>query len=225
MGVKQKERTFRHELESGACIRQTELCSGRIEGARATVKVIGAARNGPEGTEGWSVTETARRSGIPTAMQWKVENGQASMTYDKLVALAEGPKVGIGELFASDSAKARTGGRRVVNRGTDAGQSGLCFPARCDGAGCNRWSARPASTTLTRQSCDDHRVAPTRQKDEGGFGCNAPHQLSPSRLRCLSKHEASQGVVTMINRWFRLANCRICGPSATSVNRLGKIFE
>ncbi len=68
----------------------------------------------------WSVTETARRAGLSTSMLWKVENGQASMTYEKLVALADAFGVEIGELFSGAAKRVHTGGRRVVNYGLDA---------------------------------------------------------------------------------------------------------
>lgn len=67
--------------------------------------------------KGWSVAETARRAQLSSSMLWKVENGQTSLTYEKLAALAAGLEVEIGELFAVDSEPVRTGGRRVIDRG------------------------------------------------------------------------------------------------------------
>lgn len=65
---------------------------------------------------GWTITETARRSGLSVSMLWKVENGQTTLTYGKLAKLAAGLEVPIGELFANPSAPVRKGGRRVVER-------------------------------------------------------------------------------------------------------------
>jgi transcriptional regulator with XRE-family HTH domain len=65
---------------------------------------------------GWSVSETARRAGVSVSMLWKVENGQTELTYSKLVKLASGLDVPIGELFADPTRVVRKGGRRVVDR-------------------------------------------------------------------------------------------------------------
>ena len=65
---------------------------------------------------GWSVSETARRAGVSVSMLWKVENGQTELTYSKLVKLAAGLEVPIGELFADPGPVMRKGGRRIVDR-------------------------------------------------------------------------------------------------------------
>ena len=65
---------------------------------------------------GWSVSEAARRAGVSISMLWKVENGQTELTYSKLVKLAAGLQVPIGELFADPGPAMRKGGRRVVDR-------------------------------------------------------------------------------------------------------------
>src|SRR5262245_37721286 len=73
--------------------------------------------------KGWSVTEAARRAGLSTSMRWKVENGQTSLTYQKLRRLAEGLEVPVAELFAveaSPATDAMPGGRRVVERKGEA---------------------------------------------------------------------------------------------------------
>ena len=66
--------------------------------------------------KGWTVAETARRAGLSTSMLWKVENGQTSLTYQKLMRLAAALEVPIGELFAAETTGAPPGGRRVVDR-------------------------------------------------------------------------------------------------------------
>jgi len=70
--------------------------------------------------KGWSVTEAARRSGISTSMLWKVENGQTSLTYQKLLQVAAAFEVPIGELFAVEASDVLPGGRRVIDRRGDA---------------------------------------------------------------------------------------------------------
>ena len=62
------------------------------------------------------MSETARRAGVSVSMLWKVENGQTELTYSKLVKLAAGLQVPIGELFADPAPSVRKGGRRVVDR-------------------------------------------------------------------------------------------------------------
>ncbi len=65
---------------------------------------------------GWTIAETARRAGVSVSMLWKVENGQTTLTYGKLVKLADGLGVPVGELFSDPAPSLRRGGRRVVDR-------------------------------------------------------------------------------------------------------------
>jgi len=67
--------------------------------------------------KGWTVAETARRAGMSTSMLWKVENGQTSLTYQKLMSLAKGLEVEVAELFSVETPDdAVPGGRRVIER-------------------------------------------------------------------------------------------------------------
>ncbi|MDT9598200.1 helix-turn-helix domain-containing protein [Sphingosinicella rhizophila] len=65
---------------------------------------------------GWTIAETARRAQLSTSMLWKVENGQTTLTYGKLLKLAAGLEVPVADLFSPVEATFRKGGRRVVNR-------------------------------------------------------------------------------------------------------------
>lgn len=65
---------------------------------------------------GWTIAETARRADLSTSMLWKVENGQTTLTYGKLLKLADGLGVPIGELFSPVAPATRKGGRRLVER-------------------------------------------------------------------------------------------------------------
>ena len=65
---------------------------------------------------GWTIAETARRTGVSVSMLWKVENAQTTLTYGKLAKLAAGLEVPVSELFASPEPTVRKGGRRVVER-------------------------------------------------------------------------------------------------------------
>jgi len=66
--------------------------------------------------KGWTLAETASRTGMSTSMLWKVENGHTSLTYQKLMKLAEGLGVPVGELFEVEETTAQPGGRRVIDR-------------------------------------------------------------------------------------------------------------
>jgi transcriptional regulator with XRE-family HTH domain len=71
-------------------------------------------------SKGWTVTETARRAGLSTSMLWKVENGQTSLTYQKLLQLAAGLEVPIEALFEVGSKDIQRGARRVIERQGEA---------------------------------------------------------------------------------------------------------
>jgi transcriptional regulator with XRE-family HTH domain len=71
--------------------------------------------------KGWTLAEVAKRTGVSISTLSKTERGQLSLTYDKLVQLAQGLEVDITTFFdrngASDAAMATT--RRSVNRVED----------------------------------------------------------------------------------------------------------
>lgn len=70
----------------------------------------------------WTLAEVARRSGLSISTLSKVERGQLSLTYDKLLMLAKGLDVDIAVLFGAESTTATLGepvslsGRRSINR-------------------------------------------------------------------------------------------------------------
>lgn len=69
---------------------------------------------------GWSLAETSAATGLSISALSKVENGQRSLTYDKLIALAAALDVEIARLFSSGVAAAHSaGGRRSVQRQDD----------------------------------------------------------------------------------------------------------
>lgn len=53
---------------------------------------------------GWTLREVGERSGLAISTLSKVERNQMSLTYDRLLQLAEGLGVGMAELFASEPA-------------------------------------------------------------------------------------------------------------------------
>lgn len=70
----------------------------------------------------WSLAEMAARTGLSTSSLSKIENGQRSLTYDKLVELADSLSVDISRLFSAGpvpSGLAHFAGRRSVQREGD----------------------------------------------------------------------------------------------------------
>ena len=71
---------------------------------------------------GWKLKDLSARSGLSVSTLSKVERGQLSLTYDRLVQLADGLDVDISSLFsgALPSAPSLPSGRRSVSRASDA---------------------------------------------------------------------------------------------------------
>lgn len=67
---------------------------------------------------GWTLTQVSQMSGLAISTLSKVENNQMSLTYDKLLQLAQGLKVDITELFGVKKAGAPpvARGARVVSK-------------------------------------------------------------------------------------------------------------
>jgi len=73
------------------------------EAAAATPKArLGRALRTIRGGLGVSLAEISARTGLAVSTLSKVENGQLSLTYDKLVQLSEGLEVDISAFFAKD---------------------------------------------------------------------------------------------------------------------------
>jgi transcriptional regulator with XRE-family HTH domain len=71
----------------------------------------------------WSLADAAKRTGMSVSTLSKVENGQRSMTYDKILHLADALEVDISALFTvrgNTSHGHRFAGRRAVQRDDDA---------------------------------------------------------------------------------------------------------
>jgi transcriptional regulator with XRE-family HTH domain len=70
---------------------------------------------------GWTLTQVSQMSGLAISTLSKVENNQMSLTYDKLLQLAQGLKVDITELFGVKKAGAPpvARGARVVSKVDD----------------------------------------------------------------------------------------------------------
>lgn len=66
---------------------------------------------------GWTLQQVSERSGVPVSTLSKVENDQLTLSYDKLMTLADGLDVDVAELFsqpARDAAPPMPTGRRSL---------------------------------------------------------------------------------------------------------------
>ncbi|MFO1037591.1 MAG: XRE family transcriptional regulator [Geminicoccaceae bacterium] len=64
----------------------------------------------------WTLAEVSARTGLAVSTLSKVENGQLSLTYDKLVQLSEGLEVDIGVLFGAQPGEPRKPAPEVTGR-------------------------------------------------------------------------------------------------------------
>lgn len=69
---------------------------------------------------GLTLSELSRATSIPISTMSKVETGQMSLTYEKLLALSQGLGVDVGEIIAADTTEAEQPpmARRAVTRAT-----------------------------------------------------------------------------------------------------------
>ncbi|MBP0494478.1 helix-turn-helix domain-containing protein [Pararoseomonas indoligenes] len=67
-------------------------------------------------SQGLTLKEVSARSGLAISTLSKVENGQMSLTYDKLLALSEGLRVSVATLFEAPSATRPVTARRSISR-------------------------------------------------------------------------------------------------------------
>lgn len=66
---------------------------------------------------GWTLAEVSARTDLPVSTLSKLENGKASLSYDKLTRLCAGLEVDIAELFATGAtAPSTVTGRRSITR-------------------------------------------------------------------------------------------------------------
>jgi transcriptional regulator with XRE-family HTH domain len=90
-----------------------------VQGQQAT---LGAALRSIRKERGWSLVKTAEATGLSISTLSKIENGQRSLTYDKLVQLAAALSVDIARLFTvagddkSGNGISLFSGRRSVQR-------------------------------------------------------------------------------------------------------------
>lgn len=83
---------------------------------------LGSALRSIRKERDWSLADMATATGLSVSSLSKIENGQRSLTYDKLVQLAESLSVDISRLFSSGPVRQpveQFAGRRSVHRGGD----------------------------------------------------------------------------------------------------------
>lgn len=83
---------------------------------------LGSALRSIRKERDWSLADMATATGLSVSSLSKIENGQRSLTYDKLVQLADSLSVDISRLFSSGPIRqpaAQFAGRRSVHRGND----------------------------------------------------------------------------------------------------------
>lgn len=79
---------------------------------------LGSALRSIRNERNWSLADASRATGLSISSLSKIENGQRSLTYDKLVQLAESLSVDVSRLFMSSEPKAANSvfaGRRSIH--------------------------------------------------------------------------------------------------------------
>ena len=80
---------------------------------------LGSALRSVRKERGWSLADASKATGFSISTLSKVENGQRSLTYDKLIQLANALSVDVSRLFSSGEQKSvatHFAGRRSVHR-------------------------------------------------------------------------------------------------------------
>lgn len=82
---------------------------------------LGSALRAIRKERGWNLAEAAKRTGLAVSTLSKIENGQRSLTYDKLIELASSLQIDITRLFSGTASLAEGTapiplGRRSVQR-------------------------------------------------------------------------------------------------------------
>ena len=73
--------------------------------ASANKPTLGSALRTIRKERGWNLAEAAKRTGLAISTLSKIENGQRSLTYDKLAELASSLQVDIARLFSGEASE------------------------------------------------------------------------------------------------------------------------
>jgi transcriptional regulator with XRE-family HTH domain len=82
----------------------------------ATTPRLGECLRAARGARGLTLKEASLRSGLAVSTLSKVENGQMSLTYDKLLQISQGLQMSIAELFEAPAPERRVTARRSISR-------------------------------------------------------------------------------------------------------------
>jgi transcriptional regulator with XRE-family HTH domain len=81
----------------------------------ATAPRLADCLRAARGARGLTLKEASRRSGLSVSTLSKVENGQMSLTYDKLLQISKGLQMSIAELFEAPAPERRITARRSIS--------------------------------------------------------------------------------------------------------------
>jgi transcriptional regulator with XRE-family HTH domain len=82
----------------------------------ATTPRLGECLRAARAARGLTLKEASLRSGLAVSTLSKVENGQMSLTYDKLLQISQGLQMSIAELFEAPTPERRVTARRSIGR-------------------------------------------------------------------------------------------------------------
>jgi transcriptional regulator with XRE-family HTH domain len=82
----------------------------------ATTPRLAECLRAARGARGLTLKEASLRSGLSVSTLSKVENGQMSLTYDKLLQISQGLQMSIAELFEAPAPERRITARRSISQ-------------------------------------------------------------------------------------------------------------
>lgn len=98
------------------------MCAKKVSGETSKPD-LGDNLKRLRGIRGWSVSRLANEADIPQSTLSKVENGQMSLNYEKLIQVAQALEVDVSDLFVTDeelSASQSAMARRTIDRHSES---------------------------------------------------------------------------------------------------------
>lgn len=117
---------------------------------------------------GLTLQQLSARSGISQSALSKIENGQLSPTYEKILALAKGLGIDVAELF-SESTSAPIGRRGVTRKGQGVVHSSAQYDYEVLCADVSGKQFLPLLTTIKAHSLNDFPVLPRHEGEEFAY--------------------------------------------------------
>jgi transcriptional regulator with XRE-family HTH domain len=118
---------------------------------------------------GLTLTELSARSGISQSALSKIENGQLSPTYEKILALSKGLGVDVAELFNDSPTGGPVGRREVTLKGQGVTHSSAQYDYEVLCSGLSGKQFLPLLTTIKAHSVQDFPVLPRHEGEEFVF--------------------------------------------------------